>query len=644
MDGELREQRPRKIVCVDRKDVLGTDGSRQYKPGSYYETLTKGVYKSRLVCPKCGKIVVDEKGRTIGPKELTGKARFCEGLIVREVTKIGRGNDALYESMDYRKYKGIADETFPNHVRRMKPGTKFSHAGKSWVAEKCGEPLWSCFRFQNKWPAASIAQSKLRRWSDYMIIDEVHQQKSDSSAQAIGMGKVLATTKHAVALTGTLIGGYAEHLFPLLIRLAGADMKARGFEWGKTTPFNQKYGCFDRIVSGTIPVSSSHKSGSSSSLAKKVGKLNETKDVKPGIMPTLFSHIMMKRSMFIRLEQFLDCLPDFHEIMVPCEMDADIQQEYNRVARQLETANNQMLANGNMKLLGTTLWTLLSYPDCPFDWSPRFEGDEAVGWWRQSKLYTKDNFVGIATPDNFHSDRILPKECKIIELCKQHANANEQTWVYTLLKDVHSPVAHLKDALEAEGLRVGVLRSKDATPRQRLKYIDKVGPTVDVMISHPGLVATGMELFGKSPGSHNFNHLVFFQTGYDLFTLRQASRRAWRIGQTRDCTVHYMYYLGTMQAAAMQLMSRKMMAAMQLEEGSISEEGLAAMGGGSDTAALINAISNVIDPRDIERNWGKTSGGTGKKKLKQIIAAPVIETEDDQSYDGLTRGKTRVAG
>jgi hypothetical protein len=94
-----------------------------------------------------------------------------------------------------------------------------------------------------------------------------------------------------------------------------------------------------------------------------------------------------------------------------------------------------------------------------------------------------------------------------------------------------------------------------------------------------------------------------------------------------------MYYLGTMQAAAMQLMSRKMMAAMQLEEGSISEEGLAAMGGGSDTAALINAISNVIDPKDIERNWGKTSGGTGKKKLKQIVAAPVIEPEDEDEME-----------
>ena len=34
----------------------------------------------------------------------------------------------------------------------------------------------------------------------------------------------------------------------------------------------------------------------------------------------------------------------------------------------------------------------------------------------------------------------------------------------------------------------------------------------------------------------------FYETGYDLFTLRQASRSAWRIGQKRPCRVYYLYY------------------------------------------------------------------------------------------------------
>ena len=77
-----------------------------------------------------------------------------------------------------------------------------------------------------------------------------------------------------------------------------------------------------------------------------------------------------------------------------------------------------------------------------------------------------------------------------------------------------------------------------------------------------------------------------------------------------------------MQAIAMNLMSRKAMAAMRLEEGSVSEEGLAAMGGGSDQLALVNAISEVIDPADIQRNWGRVkSGQRAEKKRKPIVGA-----------------------
>lgn len=626
-DKTLHENEPRKLVEVDRKDVLDENGYRQYKPGTY-QTITKGVYEKRLACPKCGKVPM-EKNKPLTSSQLGEKQTRCEGRILYEVTKTGRGNDCLYEGMNYSKYRGIGDETFPSHARRVKTGSKISHAGKSWLVTECGEPLYQYVHKRKTWPAAQIIQRKMRGWHDYMIIDECHQMKSEVNAQTISMSKVLANSKHVIAMTGTLIGGYASHLFPLLIRLAGKEMKERGFQWLGTGPFIEKYGCIDRITTATVPVNNtkSVRMGNSKSLAKKIGSVDEKKRPRPGIMPTLFSHLMMKRAVFLKLDQFIDCLPGFHPQMHAIEMDSDIQFEYNRVAADLEGECSKMLAQGNMKLLGAMLWTLLSYPDNPFDWSPRFPGDHAVGWWKLPKVFTQENYVGVTTPRNFDPERMLPKELACIEKCKEYASKKEQTWIYTLLNKVHSPVTHLKDALEKEGLRVGVLASDDASPSEREAYIDKVGKDVDVMISHPGLVATGLDLFNYAAG-FNFNHLMFFQTGYDLFTVRQAERRGWRIGQELDCTVDYFYYLGTMQAAAMQLMSRKMMAAMQLEEGRISEEGLAAMCGGGDQAALINAISEVIDPKDIERNWGRSQGGTGKK-IKRPTKVEPMEVEEE---------------
>ena len=65
---------------------------------------------------------------------------------------------------------------------------------------------------------------------------------------------------------------------------------------------------------------------------------------------------------------------------------------------------------------------------------------------------------------------------------------------------------------------------------EREEWIAEHAPQLDVVISHPRLVETGLDLFDKG-GRHNFPTLCFYETGYNLFTLRQASRRSWRIGQ-----------------------------------------------------------------------------------------------------------------
>jgi hypothetical protein len=51
---------------------------------------------------------------------------------------------------------------------------------------------------------------------------------------------------------------------------------------------------------------------------------------------------------------------------------------------------------------------------------------------------------------------------------------------------------------------------------------------VEVVVCHPKLVETGLDLLA-------FPTLYFYETGYSLHTLRQASRRSWRIGQRHRC-------------------------------------------------------------------------------------------------------------
>jgi SNF2 family DNA or RNA helicase len=79
----------------------------------------------------------------------------------------------------------------------------------------------------------------------------------------------------------------------------------------------------------------------------------------------------------------------------------------------------------------------------------------------------------------------------------------------------------------------------------------------------------------------DFPTIIFYQTGYSIFTLRQASRRSWRIGQDKPVRIHYLHYRGTMQERALELVGKKLSASLAIE-GKLTADGLASMSAGED--------------------------------------------------------------
>jgi hypothetical protein len=67
--------------------------------------------------------------------------------------------------------------------------------------------------------------------------------------------------------------------------------------------------------------------------------------------------------------------------------------------------------------------------------------------------------------------------------------------------------------------------------------------------------------------------LYFYETGYSLHTLRQASRRSWRIGQKHPVHVKFLVTKGTTQTTCLRLMGKKMLVALMME-GKFSGEGI----------------------------------------------------------------------
>jgi len=159
---------------------------------------------------------------------------------------------------------------------------------------------------------------------------------------------------------------------------------------------------------------------------------------------------------------------------------------------------------------------------------------------------------------------------------------------------------------------------------KREEWIAGHAPKLDVVISHPRLVETGLDLFDKN-GRHNFPSICFYETGYNLFTLRQASRRSWRIGQREPCRIVYFYYEGTMQDRAMALMGKKLTAAQALE-GRFSSEGLVALAGEDANVeiALARSLVERMDEGDARRVWNKAFSPTARpEELLFADPAPI---------------------
>src|SRR3546814_1772782 len=100
--------------------------------------------------------------------------------------------------------------------------------------------------------------------------------------------------------------------------------------------------------------------------------------------------------------------------------------------------------------------------------------------------------------------------------------------------------------LEQEGFKVAVLRaSVDASQREDW-IAEQIDRGIDVLITNPELVKTGLDLL-------EFPTIVFLQSGYNVYSLQQAARRSWRIGQKQPVRVVYLGYANSSQMTCLGL-------------------------------------------------------------------------------------------
>jgi hypothetical protein len=133
--------------------------------------------------------------------------------------------------------------------------------------------------------------------------------------------------------------------------------------------------------------------------------------------------------------------------------------------------------------------------------------------------------------------------------------------------------------------------------------------------------------------SQEYSDLFFWETGYSLYTLRQASRRSWRIGQTQDVTVKYFAYAKTAQETCLRLMGRKLLVAFAME-GKFSTEGLQAVG--EDDDLLMAMARELVTEKGIGENAELVWRSIQQQNEACPHAAPVaIDPEPEAPRDDI---------
>jgi SNF2 family DNA or RNA helicase len=211
---------------------------------------------------------------------------------------------------------------------------------KPMYCRHCNGALWTFTADLRRWAPATFIHKKLKGLFDYLICDEAHEEKSQTSAQANALGSLAAACKRAIALTGTLLGGYSEHVRPLLFRLSPRSVVEEGFEWSDSMRFAERYGRIKTVIREKENDGPRNRQSRGSSTSK-------TRFIEPGILSGLFGNHLLDKAVFLQLEQVAATLPKLDEELVAVHMKGAQAEAYEMLEEDMLAAVRDKARTGN---------------------------------------------------------------------------------------------------------------------------------------------------------------------------------------------------------------------------------------------------------------------------------------------------------
>ncbi len=462
-----------------------------------------------LCCPTCGSpIQIDLPGGFVKVAttvdDLGDKRRFCEAEI------------SGYELDDHKRL--VRDE----------------HSNPVWGKRKCGTPL---FQFTGRrWAIADYIAKHAKGEFKLLIADEVHQFSAKASDRGVAFHQLVEATKYALTLTGTFFGGKSTSIFWLLHRLNAGVRK--DFAFNDEKRWARLYG----VLEMTRKSKRAEDDGDEDGFTGNRRYQNQAKE-KPGISPAIVNRLL-DTTIFLSLKDLGLAMPHYAEEVVTLEMTDEQSSQYRVMAKKLYD-----LAIKNRRYLSTWLQWTLARPNSAF----RDEVVEVDEVNQKGEVVRRKQLMELPA---VVGDESMPKESWLVDFCRAERQQGRKVLIYLRQTGTRDIQDRILKVLRDGGVRAEVLTS-GVNPRKREEWIAKRVVGLDALVVNPRLVETGLDLIA-------FSSVVFGEIEYSLYTLWQAVRRVWRLGQTKPVKAIFSVYSEAMEARALALMGQKMKAAQLL--------------------------------------------------------------------------------
>lgn len=608
-------------VCQECGEEAPTDRKEKCSCGcASWEMKDMEEWAYGLVCPECGELLLpagrklpdEEDIRVLQPEDFAVRntqnntCRCCGTSLWAPACKPIDNRILFYDNTAKKgKWKKISH--FSNRAKKARK-TVWVMKNREMLYLKqnkiTNEEVEEMDGFgPRRYSLTRYIKKQMKGYFDLAIFDEVQEYKAGGSAQGYSMADLISASKWQLALTGTIAGGYASDLFYTLYRLDPARMRCKGFQYGSKGErrFVEEYGTVETVYELNEEVQFHTMSR---------GKAVVPFRCLPGISVMIFIEFLMDTALFLDLSDLSRYLPHLYEYVRFVPLEPEISYEYARVRQEIKELMKE--DKKEKVLMGSFLQFSLSYTDMPYNREP---------------ILSPVTGCIVAEPADFSSlvekGKLLNKEKELVDIIRKEQAEERNCFVYCEYTGGDDAITYrIKDIVEKNcGLaynEVTVLESSSPPAVDREEWMhQKAMEGTRIFISNAKCVATGLDFAFQYLGKdYDYPTIIFYQTGYDMIKIWQASRRHYRLNQTMECRTYYIVSENTLQPDVVEMIANKE-AATSAIQGQFTSEGLSAMARGIDPRVALaqsvaeqseskkRGLQQMMDVINIRNNQGK---------------------------------------